>query len=301
MIGFIKHSARILAYSLALYLILVLWMEKLLFNPSSTLGTNKVATSVSIKGHPYSTVILGDSRAESDYIPSTLDSNAFNFGLSGTGNKLWRAPLEHECIHYPEKRRLIVNLDIFQHPGDGQDYRPTYYLKVQARNPIYDALADTTKARLTNWPWWYIGQMRYFLRESLKDRMGDGDLRGYKPNRHHLSDAEFELGMPTHHFNAPFHADRWEPIFEMIDSSGDEVFFVVAPIHHSRLQYLNLDSLDRAMEQATSRYPHIHYLNLSTSVVEKELFYDPLHLNQQGAERFSALLRDTLALAPERE
>jgi len=276
----------------------VLLLEKTLFKNSETLPYQKTAKFYSSK-KDLNLLILGSSRAEGNYIPSILNPNgqAQNFGLPGTGNKIWYHMLVDELSN-SFSRKVIVNIDPARKPiNNGQDYNYSYYLKLPKNSNLYSALNKSTKAKLLPNPLFYLGSVKGFIAESLKDYANLTSItdHGFKGNTNSLSKKQFEsLLEDTESFRVGFNGNLWKSTFERIENSKDTVYFVLAPIYEKRLQQIDYSAFKFELKQLSKSYQQIKFYDFSNSIKEKQLFYDPEHLNYKGAVNFSKMLKDSI-------
>ncbi|MFC2148536.1 hypothetical protein ACFLR9_08220 [Bacteroidota bacterium] len=248
-------------------------------------------------------IILGSSRAEGDFVPSILESNnrGYNFGLPGTGNKIWYYLLLDE-LDNSISRKVIVNIDLSNHPiPEGEDYNYNYYLKLPKGTNLYSSLEVSTKSNILPYPLYYFGSLKGFISESLKDYVNLTTVtnNGFKGNTNVLSKKQFEaLSNSVDSVNMEFNKKLWQDTFQRISESNDTVYFVLAPTFNTNLKYINYSNFKSGMLKLSQKYTKVEFYDFSNSINDQSLFYDPNHLNYNGAMKFSEMLKDSLTSMP---
>ena len=159
---FLKLLFSVLIAGLCLTLIIIYVMDKAVFEKSETLPFQKIDKYYS-SDRKFNMGILGSSRAQGNYVPSILNSRGSvqNFGLAGTGNKIWYYMLLDE-LKNSISRKIVVNVDLTRKPIEqGPDFNYSYYLKLPKNSDLYAALKNTTKSELLPSPLFYFGSIHH--------------------------------------------------------------------------------------------------------------------------------------------
>lgn len=298
MAKFLKLLISLLAISSALLCVTVFLLNTFLFEKSDTLPFKKVERFYS-SSEKFNLEILGSSRAEACYIPSILDpaGYAYNFGLSGTGNKIWYYMLLDE-LQNATSRKIIVNIDRAENPIDsGSDYNYNFYLEVPQSSELYSGLTQETRSSISPIPFYYFGSTKFFLSESLKDIISLTSItdNGYKGKTGDLTEAQFDsYSDDSPPYEVDYDEKKWEDLSEKIASSKDTVFFVFAPVFESHITPNNYTNFKKKISELTHRYSNLYFFDFSESLPDRNLFYDPYHLNHKGATKFTEMLRDSI-------
>ena len=298
MVKFIKLFIYVLALcTIAIFIILTI-LEKTLFENSETLSHQKIAKFYSSKS-AINLLILGSSRGEGNFIPSILaqDNDGYNFGLPGTENKLWYYMLLDE-LNNSTSREIIISIDLTEHPIKvGEDYNYNYYLKLPKDTNLYASLEATTKAKILPYPLYYFGNLKEFISQSLKDYINLTTVtdNGFKGNTGKLSLKQFEsISNTIIPVTVSFEEKIWIDTFQQIDKSKDTVYFVLAPTFPSNLKHIDYAGFYNRIKHISQKYSKIRFFDFSKSINNRDLFYDPSHLNYNGAIKFSKMLKDSI-------
>ena len=295
---FLKLLFSVLIAGLCLTLIIIYVMDKAVFEKSETLPFQKIDKYYS-SDRKFNMGILGSSRAQGNYVPSILNSRGSvqNFGLAGTGNKIWYYMLLDE-LQNSSSMKLIVSIDLSAKPiKNGKDFDYNYYLKLPRKTKLYEALEPATKGQMLPKPIFYFGVMKGFSAESLKDYINLTNINdnGFKGKTNTISQEQFQtLVGKQSSIKVKFDSDLWKKTFEKIKTSQDTVYFVLAPSYNKIIERINYTEFKDGMEELASNYPTVYFYDFSNSINEKNLFYDPEHLNYKGAVKFSTMLKDSI-------
>ncbi|SMG20200.1 hypothetical protein [Arenibacter troitsensis] len=298
MTKFIKLLVHVMVFGTVAIFIILTILEKTLFEDSETLPHEKVTKFYS-SNRTVKLLILGSSRGEGDFIPSILETNrkGYNFGLPGTGNKIWYYMLLDE-LDNSISRKVIVSIDLTEYPiQEGEDYNYNYYLKLPKNTHLYASLETSTKTKILPYPFFYFGNLKGFVSESLKDYINLTTIteNGFKGNTNVLSTRQFEtISSDVDSINIRFNEKLWLDTFERISKSNDTVYFVLAPTFHSYLKHLDYSNFKNNMQELSQKYSKVKFYDFSNSIHHRKLFYDPIHLNYNGAITFSEMLRDSI-------
>ena len=279
-------------------LVIILLFEKILFEKSDTLAYEKISKFYSTKKQG-DIVIFGSSRAEGNFIPSLLgkSNETYNYGLPGTGNKMWYYMLLDE-LDNSSSSKVIINIDLQQKPiAVGEDYNYNYYLKLPKNTNLYSSLDTKTKTSLLPYPFYYFGTIKGFISESLKDHISLTTIteNGFKGNTNSISQIQFdEILNNSKAIQVQFEEELWKNLFSRISESNDEVIFVLTPTFPKYLENIDYTNFKKNMIQLSKKYLKIKFYDFSNSIKSRNLYYDPNHLNYNGAVEFSKILKDSL-------
>ena len=298
MTKFIKLFVYLIVLSTVVIFMILTILEKTLFEKSETLPHEKIARFYSPK-KPINLIILGSSRAEGNYVPDILESNnrGYNFGLPGTGNKIWYYMLLDE-LDNSISRKVIVNIDLSEYSiQEGEDYNYNYFLKLPKGTNLYASLEASTKSKILPYPLYYFGSLKGFISESLKDYINLTTVtnNGFKGNTNVLSIKQFEaIANNDYSVNIRFNEKLWHDTFQRISESNDTVYFVLAPTFYSNLKNIDYANFKSGMLKLSQKYTKVEFYDFSNSINNQSLFYDPYHLNYNGAITFSEMLKDSI-------
>lgn len=298
MTKFIKLFVYVIVFGTVGIFMTLTILEKTLFEKSETLSYEKVAKFYSSK-KSINLLILGSSRGEGNFIPSILESNnaGYNFGLPGTGNKIWYYMLLDE-LDNSISRKVIVNIDLTEHPiQEGEDYNYNYYLKLPKGTNLYASLEPSTKTKILPYPLFYFGSLKGFISESLKDYINLTSVtdNGFKGNTNALNTKQFEtIANSVGSVAVRYNEKLWLDIFQRISKSNDTVYFVLSPTFFSSLQQIDYANFKNNMQKYSKKYSKVKFYDFANSIDNRNLFYDPNHLNYNGAIKFSEMLRDSI-------
>ena len=255
---------------------------------------NRILTETHLDEIP----IFGSSRAEGSFIPDSLGSNYFDYGLSGTKCDVLLFFLEQECRKTKHKPSIILNLDlegIIYGTGDLANYVPDgNYTSVQ------ELLGKDYKA------YYHIPFIRYY-------GFFETYTRNYLNNKLQLTKfsnkgAALEKNIqPGDQFQALITERRnTTTIFEadsaltvrltaMITSHPSRNFiFVVAPYHNSYFErFPNLSDARHFLDMLRT-YKNVRVFDFSTLPLSDNQFLNTSHVNYKGAIIFNRCLRDSL-------
>ena len=247
------------------------------------------------------TPILGSSRAETCYAPSVLGTNVFNYGISGSGI---RETLFHLRLVLERKKSgyVIVNLDPWGFAYYGTEKKSGFagqYGLAAVESPVRKELPEGLVS-LSDW----LPGIRFqgFLRANLSawlsarkavmKKVDHGAVLAMRSR----TEQEWEVidaTLKPESFGEPNAEAREE--LEMIERLLKErpnvrVFWVVAPASPSwKRLYTGERELERFLNGLKKQHRAVNLL--MDNCFDTEDFVDPLHLNLQGATKFSELVK----------
>lgn len=231
--------------------------------------------------------ILGSSRAQSNFVPSLISNRCYNYGCDG--------------MHLPEvvfllkglKGResslpIIVNLDPWEFYGfDNPEFVGDYRLAPKSgrmlfldRIPGVRFYGETRKAFVA-----YVNE-----RKSVTKKIDNGAVL-LKTSRTPNEWAVINRKLAQQKFVPDVHAAK---IFEnaLVDLAPRKVYVVVSPCNSRFMElYENMDDLCRYLTHL-AMLPNVTVVNLFGNAKFTDAdFADPTHLNCDGAQKFTEILK----------
>ncbi|HEX7070134.1 MAG TPA: hypothetical protein VF190_04990 [Rhodothermales bacterium] len=237
--------------------------------------------------------LLGSSRANSNYAVESLDPRIHNYGIKGAGFEAVAFQLE-KALERETDRPILVNVDLgwwsMKGAGDLAMYVPS------SHDPAVRELLESDLRFYHRLPFVrYFGLYQRYWTERL-DEWGRliAEGRGFHETSEGLSRAAEALRSW-----APDHAPdslQLARLLSLLDEHPDRsIIFVVAPYHASYFQIArHADAADGWLAELDRR-PNATVVDFSRAVYPDSLYTDPVHLNWNGARRFSEDLRAEIA------
>ncbi len=251
-----------------------------------------------VKGYPADEVaILGSSRAETGFAPNELSPNAFNYGLSGSS---FRETMFHLkcCLARPDKGVIIVNVDPY---GMGTwgfcgNYRFATGTGLVESEPdrIRISLADRIPGVRCH------GMLRRNLALLLNAKLSLTRTLENGATLQRISRLPEEWDYIIAHCESKElkrESDLEKELGNMLSNNArHEVVFVVSPIATPWLERFKGMGELKKIKDWLSSFPHVRVLDFTDPSYGFGLseFMDLTHLNEKGARRFTALLREQL-------
>lgn len=243
--------------------------------------------------------ILGNSRAQEHFLPSEIAPEAFNYGLAGSG---WRDLLFHirVALARPGSDVVICNIDPLGLALSGcrGDYR------FVCQTDIYKSEEQLPRVSWKN----ILPGIRFFgsLRMNIAENEWINGLIGGKTKTFDhgaiiqrnktRSDEEWEFlesKLPELDFH--YHAEVDERLQGLLRSNRrHEVVFVVSPLAEPWLKHYKGEARFLEYLNRLGKLPHVHVCDYRGYGWKLSDFMDMLHLNEQGARRFSQLVKRDL-------
>ena len=248
--------------------------------------------------------ILGSSRAETCYAPSVLGTNVFNYGISGS---CIRETLFHLRMVLERKTSgdVIVNLDPWGFAYYGTEKKSGFagsYGLAAVRTAVREGLPEGLIS-LSDWlpGIRFQGRLRANLTAWLNARKAvtkkvDHGAALLKRSRTEQEWEVIDSTLKAEPFAIP--NDEVEAELKEIDRLLKErpqvhVFWVVAPASPSwRRLYTGEEALGRFLAGLHGQQCAVNLL--MNEEFDKDDFADPTHLNLQGADKFSRLLKERI-------
>jgi hypothetical protein len=301
----ISNFSRFL-YRILLPLIVIMSAAGLIFNyffeqqvilKSDICGAYKVNRIIT-ETHPTEIPIFGSSRAAYGFIPDSLGSNYFNYGLAGTNYDVVLFFLERECKKTKPSPWIILNFDLdgmIHSLGDVSNYI------LDAGDPQVQQLLDKEYKPYFRVPFIkYFGRYETYLRLLLSSKI---DLtkftnKGASLEKNVLPQKEFDQ-LVAERKNAPttFKNDPGlqQKLFDLIVAHPNRYFvFVVSPYHSSYFErYTNLPEAHAFLHRLSS-FKNVKVFDFSRISLPDSMFLNTTHINYKGALVFNRQLKDSL-------
>lgn len=285
------EKARFLIYGLFLVFLIVTVSENIMVNNISV-----ISKTSNIYKDDYKIKLLGNSRMEGGVIPSYLSKkNTFNYGLSGTGNKLWLNQLNDLSLDN-SSNLIIIAVDYgdltFTDYDDGNYIN---YLKLSKSSKAYKNLKAETKKKLAPFPFYYFGSFIEIFRLWLRERL---DVTLFYENGANINLNTLNNEM----FNSILYDKKSivaEPnvdlkVIQFLDSIDsfkikDDIIFINFP-NYEKLPNKSFNFLKKKYHSLG------RFINLDEGMFTREDFYDKFHLSSKGAQKVSKALSDSLLI-----
>ncbi len=242
--------------------------------------------------------IFGSSRAEGCYIPDSLGSNYFNYGLSGTKYDVTLFFVEEECKKQKNNPWILLNLDLdglLYGQGDIANYIPN------ADYPPARALIGAEYKPYFKIPFVkYYGRFENYFRLLLsgKIELTKFTNKGAALEKNSLLPEQFNQMVrdrettPTTFVTESKLKTR---LRQTISRYSDRKFvFVVAPYHSSYFTlYENMQDAQRFIQELRS-YKNVTVFDFSRLPMADSMFMNTTHINYKGATLFNRYLRDSI-------
>jgi hypothetical protein len=273
------------------------FFEKEIILKNESCGAYKINRIIQ-ETHPDEIPVFGSSRAEGGYIPDSLGSNFFNYGLSGTREDVHLFFLREECKKRKHTPYLILNFDL-DGISYGQGDVANFIYNAQYK-PVKDLLGLRFKKIYTIPFIKYYGFYEYYFKLFLNEKLHLTKFtnKGASVEKDILTENKFRrLVAERENTVTTFATDPelMKQLSELIDSNSERVFIlVVAPYHVSYFSnYSNEAGKVRFFEELRKK-KNIRIFDFSRIKYPDTFFLNTTHLNYQGAIRFNRELRDSL-------
>ena len=241
-------------------------------------------------------LFLGSSRAEQSFMVDTIFAvdNAYNYGLVGTGNWLWPKLLE-DAVANDKKELILINVDP-DSLDHGTEWNMSYYLNVPHHSSVYSALKFNTRRRIRFFPFKYFGQYIELFRTGIKHWKNSTSYDNKGTN------ISIKPPNPESFFNHDMAKDSVLLCKEddlqilseiLLKNNLDMVVFIKLPSYQEKGYKIFFNVLEEQLEGV----PFTYFLDYTCELSNKSNWNDHLHLNLDGATKFSKMLRRDLQLA----
>ena len=260
-------------------------------------GPYKVNRIIS-QTHVVEIPIFGSSRAQQCYIPDALGDNYFNYGLDGTRSDVMLFFLKEECKKQ-KNTPIILNFDLDGFESNIGDVSNYLY---NADNAQVKELLGKHYSGIYAVPFVrYFGNFEQYVKYYLNNQLQLTRItnKGAAIAKESYPKKDFELMVSQRlHAEATFKNDGClsaELLDLILHNPARRFIFVIAPIHSSYFsRFKNLDEAETYLSDL-KKMSNIAVYNFSKVNYPDSLFVNTTHLNYQGAVRFNAQLKDSLA------
>lgn len=241
--------------------------------------------------------ILGSSRALGGFIPDSISSSSFNYGIDGTGMIVHLLFLKKELAK-KKTAPIIINIDMegfTRSTGDKLNYL------FNSSDTEVQVLMKDEFSRLEFVPVIkYYGFFEWYLKYYLNAKMNLTKVtnKGGSFELNVTNKTLFEKNVRERMSHPPqFVKDSvlMDELEDLISDNADRYFYlVVAPYHHAYMKvFLNPDEFVHYFS-GLSRFANVKFLNFSEMQLADDCFYNTSHINYKGAKLFSKALKDSL-------
>ena len=243
-------------------------------------------------------IMLGSSRCLGSFIPSIIDStnSSYNFGLSGTGNKLWLNIIK-DLIQDDFSQLIIINIDnvnLEMESSSNSDGDFRNYIKTKRNKQVFKNLNKETKEKIKKFPFYYFGDLLNFTRSYIREKINFTGFfdKGCRIELNNISDKEFykRIKIEKSNFRISEKTKVFFDNFDKISNQMDTIIFVNLPVFslgkNNNAAFIFLEN----------NYPNIgSYINLEDVIKDREYFFDPNHPSLLGAKKISEALKDSIS------
>jgi hypothetical protein len=261
-------------------------------------------------------IVVGSSRAMVDVdcepLAARLGVSCFNVGLDGSNVNLQRPLFDTYVAHNVPPKILLLTVDVFEFKVDHEPYKPAQYLPYLDEPPLYDNLVSLD-------PEWRT--IRYlplygfaiFGLDTMADSVEglfhrdrgkpDWRVRGWAA-RDWPWDGDFEKFAQAHPNGKDWpieqgSVDALESILTTAERLHTRIVLAYLPEYvEVRRLWSNQETVFARFHEIAQRH-RIPFLDFSDDPVcaSRSYFYNAEHLNQRGAELFSARLAERMSEA----
>ena len=244
-------------------------------------------------------LIYGSSRALHTYEPRVFQQSTgyscFNCGRNAS-TIIYHSAIISSALHQPGHKPKAIILDLtpkelsWRSGEDGNDILAGMILPYVEKNKQFEAMAkdlfpkELMKAKVSKlYP--YNSMILSIIRNYSKQ--ANDNIQGFQP----LHGSKVDKAPPSIAMNAEIDSYAKEKLEYFIKSVTDQhipLFVIVSPIY---LQpYPETESM-KISKQILAKYnvPLWDY-EFDTAYVQQPLFYDNVHMNTRGSEKFSAMI-----------
>lgn len=261
-------------------------------------GTYKKISDYFFSRKNYDIIILGNSRAVHQYIPSVfenkLHNKALNAGMEGTGLYYYNVLIRYYLqFHQPKMFIIDINNRELEASVVGDKYTAVKFL-VPYFNTVPE-IKDILKLSLPERICFSSNLYRYNTKfyniyKNNVQCFGDSDFKGYTP---FYGNAKRDIRLYKDAAK-PIDAERITILNSIIDECKKrniKLLFVFSP-----KQFDDRKTQSRSILNSIFKKHNLNVLDFTTDSKFKNnsLFYDAAHLNHEGATLYSKLLSSTI-------
>ncbi|MFN8397391.1 MAG: hypothetical protein U0176_22400 [Bacteroidia bacterium] len=252
--------------------------------------------------HPDEIPIIGSSRALCSYIPDSLGTNYYNYGINGIGYAVMDVFLQQELAQRDKTGPIVLNFDygmFYYQTGDLNAYIPNLDIpglrELVKRGGRYSGHLELPGIR-------YFGCLDAFVRDHLNDRLQltKAINKGAVLEKQAIKAEEFAKLVNQRKDTV----EKFEPRMELVDTlvkriqahPNREFLIVMAPYHSSFYASISPEGRFRAdsIMAALDALPNARFIRFDTRDWADSLFFNTTHVGLAGARKMSQMLRDSL-------
>lgn len=240
--------------------------------------------------------ILGSSRANSSYVPSIINQDAYNYGMDGSGFSSILFMLDEE-LKKEKKSNIIINLDfssLFLNKESAYKIIPVYSKAkelIASKNFLYTIPFVRFFGN-------YMYYVRFYIRTKINitkihDKGGLFEIQK-KSKVKFLKDV---ANRKQDSLSFKINKNSINLLTELILKTERKIWFIVAPYHVSFLSSLSNDTKEEIelFMQIFERFDNVEILDYSTLFNKNEdYFFDTTHITYEGAKVFSKIIKNRL-------
>jgi hypothetical protein len=239
--------------------------------------------------------IFGSSRALSNYVPSKIGSDVYNYGINGTGSKVWIFFLKNE-LQKSNNNSIIINFDINgfnNYLGDIRNFIPNY----NSTKSLFEKKSIVYDIPVLKYYGFYFQYLKDYLQNHLNytkiTENGGSFLSSYNiPDKFNFNISNIKS--PKDSFERI--ESQINEIMKLIQNTDRKIYFVISPYHKSYLdEFTNYNSYKKFTAQFKD-FNNVFFIDLKNMDLDDSMFFNSTHLNFSGAKLFSDVLKDSLLI-----
>lgn len=259
-------------------------------------------------GDRVATLVLGSSHTYYGIVPQELGDSVFNLANISQNYEYDYLLLKKYVPLMPNLRCVIVNVGYssffdsdFPHGEWWQETNYRLYMGVEKPGQRF-----RTGLEIANFPV-YAGKLRKFLTQrspAICDTTGFGldyTFESRYDGWEHTGEVAARRHTATDASWVEYNLGYLRRLIALCRSIGAEVVLVTPPCHVTYNKHLDSEQFDRyvSIAKGVAAENGLRWLDLLTDRRFTDAdFWDADHLNDRGADKFTRLLRDTLAVTP---
>jgi len=272
------------------------WFEQNVIFNSKLSGASKVNRIIK-QNYPDEIPIFGSSRAECNYIPDSLGSNFYNYGIGGTKGDVMLFFAKQECLKN-KKTPLIITFDI-----NGLSKRiwdiPIYIPNIE--NKEVAELVGKENKFIYKIPFLkYFGHYEFYLKYLLMPKLEmtkfinkGSQIFKYSVSPKMFNEFVIEQGTKNQIFENDSTLEK--EFLQLFNTHPERTFVIVVPPYHASC-FRNFKNYTEALKflNFLKTFPNLKVFDFSKLPLDDSKFADTIHLTFEGAKIFSRALKDSL-------
>ncbi len=256
-------------------------------------------------GERVKTLVLGSSHTYYGILPEEFGDSTFNLANISQTPEYDLALLEHYLPKMPNLRQLIVPISYFTYRDPslekGDEWMLATRYKIHMGLPLHSDFS-VYNLEITDFDS-YKGKLKNLIMTTPSNRcdsLGFGlgfDLTNRDPGWKEKGKGRAE----KHTSKTPgrYHEvmDTQEKLLRLAKARGIEIIFITTPAWTSYIEALDREQLaemEEGIEEIKGKFGVAYYDFLRDKRFTESDFYDPDHLSDIGAVKFSKILADTI-------